>query len=168
MITNRDGEDDEGRAYERFELTSAGRSRRPDDPRLRYWVHSRMKLIEVTGLNQPEAQLQHENVKELLESDDGPTAAAAGELSLAGRLPYLKSQEALQLIAAQLRNESSGLRAAWVGVCSRWSISYRSEAMSDLLASPHGYCEPLKRLRDLQASGTPIRRHGAPLRAEEL
>ena len=159
----RDGEDSDGRAYERFELTAAGRSSQREDPRLRYWVHSRLKLVEVTGVSQPEAQLSRDNVKDLLESEDATTAVAAGELSLAGRLPYLKSQEALQIISTQLQNTSSGLRTAWVGVCSRWSISYKSEAMSDLTASPHGYCEALKRLREMQSSGQPVHRHGVPL-----
>ena len=159
----RDGEDSNGRAYEHFELTVEGRSSQREDPRLRYWVHSRLKLVEVTGVSQPEAQLSRENVKDLLESEDATTAVAAGELSLAGRLPILTSHEALQIISTQLQNTSSGLWAAWVGVCSRWSISYQSEAMSDLTASPHGYCEPLKRLREMQSSGRPIHRHGVPL-----
>ena len=163
MPCRRDGEDSEGRAYERFELTAAGRSSQREDPRLRYWMHSRLKLVEVTGVSQPEVQLTRENVKDLLESEDATTAVAAGELSLAGRLPYLKSHEALQIISTQLQNTSSGLRTAWVGVCSRWSISYKSEAMSDLTASPHGYCEPLKRLREMQSSGQPIHRYGVPL-----
>ena len=158
----RDDEYFEGRAYERFELTAAGRSSQREDPRLRYWMHSRLKLVEVTGVSQPEAQLSRVNVKDLLESEDATTAVAAGELSLAGRLPYLKSHEALQIISTQLQNTSSGLRTAWVGVCSRWSISYKSEAMSDLTASPHGYCEPLNRLREMQSSGQPIHRHGVP------
>jgi hypothetical protein len=34
--------------------------------------------------------------------------------------------------------------------------------MSDLTASPHGYCEPLNRLREMQSSGQPIHRHGVP------
>lgn len=163
MPCRRDGENLEGQAYERFELTAAGRSAKREDPRLRYWVHSRLKLVELTGASQPEAQLTRDNVKDLLESEDATTAVAAGELSLAGRLPYLKSHEALQIISTQLQNTSSGLRAAWVGVCSRWSISYKSEAMSDLTASPHGYCEPLKRLREMQSSGQPMRRYGVPL-----
>ena len=161
----RDGEDSEGRAYERFELTTAGRSSQRDDPRLRYWIHSRLTLVEVTGASQPEAQLTREDIRDLLESDDATTAVAAGELSLAGRLPFLESHEALQIISTQLQNASSGLRTAWIGVCSRWSISYKSEAMSDLATSPHGYCEPLKRLRALQSSGQPIRRYGVPLEA---
>ena len=121
-----------------------------------------MKLVEVTGASQPEAQLTRDNVIMLLESEDATTAVAAGELSLAGRLPCLKSHEALQIISTQLQNTSSGLAMAWVGVCSRWSIAYKSEAMSGLTASPHGYCEQLTRLRELQSSGQTIHRHGVP------
>ena len=75
-------------------------------------------------------------------------------------------QEALEIIEQQLQQESSGMKAAWVGVCSRWSMSYKSDAMTDLMESSWGFCEPLKRLREMQARGARIRRHAVPDRPD--
>ena len=71
-------------------------------------------------------------------------------------------QEALEIIEEQLKQEASGMKAAWVGVCSRWSMSYKSQAMTDLIESSWGFCEPLKRLREMQARGSRIQRHAVP------
>ena len=71
-------------------------------------------------------------------------------------------QEALEIIEEQLKQEGSGMQAAWVGVCSRWSMSYKSQAMTDLIESSWGFCEPLKRLREMQARGSRIQRHAVP------
>ena len=67
-----------------------------------------------------------------------------------------------------MKEEPSGMKTAWVGVCARWSMAYDTPAMRHILASSWGFCEPLKRLREMQASGKPIRRHGVPDRSSSV
>ena len=141
----------------------------PEDPRRHYWMLSRWKLMEATGVQELETGLRPEQLKNFLTGGDSEIATAVGELCLANKLPRLHKKQAIELIAEQLmKEEPSGMKTAWVGVCARWSMAYDTPAMRHILASSWGFCEPLKRLREMQASGKPIRRHGVPDRSSSV
>lgn len=73
--------------YERFELTPAGRAAVPEDPRMHYWMVAYATLKEKKSVSRPEVDLNADEIKSLLRSDEKAVAAATGELCLAGRLP---------------------------------------------------------------------------------
>ena len=87
-------------------------------------MQSRWTLMEATGMQELETGLSPDELRKLLTGGSSEIATAVGELCLANKLPRLPKRQAIEIIAELLmKEEPSGMKTAWVGVCARWSMA---------------------------------------------